>query len=228
MQVGTLDEIHRYPVKSMLGETLAEARVGELGIPGDRAWAIRDEQRGGIQGGKKLPGLMGCAARYLEPPGSGPAPAPEISLPDGARFLASDPDAAQRIGAAIGRELTLWPIVPAENLEHYRRSAPDHPDLQQELRAIFGREPGEPLPDIGRLPPEILVNASPPGTYFDAFPLLLLSARPPTGTSTCYVSVATCCSTLPTAPPIPSRTGSAARCASARPDSRSRSGVRAA
>ena len=177
MQVGTLDEIHRYPVKSMLGETLAEARVGELGIPGDRAWAIRDEQRGGIQGGKKLPGLMGCAARYLEPPGSGPAPAPEISLPDGARFLASDPDAAQRIGAAIGRELTLWPIVPAENLEHYRRSAPDHPDLQQELRAIFGREPGEPLPDIGRLPPEILVNASPPGTYFDAFPLLLLSRQ---------------------------------------------------
>jgi uncharacterized protein YcbX len=177
VQLGTLSAIHRYPVKSMLGETLASARLGEQGIPGDRAWALRDELRGGIQGGKKLPGLMGCAARYLAPPDEGPAPAPEISLPDGTRFLASDPDAARRIGETIGREVTLWPIVPAENAEHYRRPAPDHPDLVEELRAIFGREPGEPLPDIGKFPPEILANQTPPGTYFDAFPLLLLSRQ---------------------------------------------------
>jgi len=177
MHVGTLVEIHRYPVKSMLGERLETTRLGEKGIPGDRAWAIRDEVRGGIQGGKKIPGLMSCAARYLEPPDSGAAPAPEITLPGGDSFRASEPDAARRIGESVGREVTLWPIAPEGELDHYRRSAPDNPDFEQELRAIFGREPDEPLPDLGRFPPELFQYESPPGTYFDAFPLVLLSEQ---------------------------------------------------
>ncbi len=177
MQLGTIAEIYRYPVKSMLGESLEVVMLGETGIPGDRAWAIRDEVRGGIQGGKKIAGLMSCAARYVEWPGSGAAPAPEIELPNGDRFRANEPDAAKRIGEAVGRELTLWPILPAEALDHYRRGVPDNPDLMQELRAIFGREPGEPLPDIGRFPPELIEYGSPLGTYFDAFPLMLLSEQ---------------------------------------------------
>ena len=44
-----------------------------------------------------------------------------------------------------------------------------------ELRAIFGREPNEPLPNLGVFPPELIQYESPPGTYFDAFPLLLLT-----------------------------------------------------
>jgi uncharacterized protein YcbX len=47
--------------------------------------------------------------------------------------------------------------------------------MLQELRAIFGREPQEPLPNLLSFPPEILQYESPPGTYFDAFPLLLLT-----------------------------------------------------
>ena len=41
----TITEIHRYPVKSMLGETPSEVTVSERGIHGDRAWATRDEVR---------------------------------------------------------------------------------------------------------------------------------------------------------------------------------------
>ena len=177
MSAGTVSEIWRYPVKSMLGESLDQATLGEKGIPGDRAWAIRDELRGGIQGAKKIPELMSCAARFTEQPGSGPAPAPEIELPNGDVFRASDPDAGKRIGEAVGREVTLWPIQPAENLDHYKRGAPDHPDMLEELRAIFAREPGEPLPDMGAFPPELLQYESPPGSYFDAFPLVLLSEQ---------------------------------------------------
>ena len=102
-------------------------------------------------------------------------PPPEIALPGGGSFRASDADAAKRVSEAIGHEITLWPPVSAETLDHYKRGAPDHPDIETELRQIFGREPGEPLPDIGRFPPEILQFSSPPGTYFDAFPLLLLT-----------------------------------------------------
>ena len=42
----TLEEICRYPVKSMLGESLAETLLGEQGIPGDRSWATRDPSGG--------------------------------------------------------------------------------------------------------------------------------------------------------------------------------------
>jgi hypothetical protein len=118
---------------------------------------------------------MRLRARYLEEPAAGSVPAPEITLPDGERLRASDAGAAKRVSGALAHEVTLWPLVPPEQLDHYRRGAPTHADLEQELRAIFGRTPDEPLPDLSIFPPEILQYESAPGTYFDAFPLLLLT-----------------------------------------------------
>ena len=118
---------------------------------------------------------MDLSARYLEEPGEGAAPAAEITAKGVAPFLTSDPDAARLLTKAIGHEVTIWPLLPADQLEHYKRGAPDDPDFMAELRATFARTPDEPLPDLGAFPPEILQYESPPGTYFDAFPLLLLS-----------------------------------------------------
>jgi len=176
MQLGRVREIWRHPVKSMQGERIASSPVGALGLPGDRAFAVRDEVRGGIRGAKKIPGLMRFRARYLEEPKPGvPAPAPEITLPDGATLRADAPDAAARVSAALEHAVTLWPLRPASDREHYRRGAPDHADMVSELRAIFGREPDEPLPNLGVFPPDVLEFESPPGTYFDAFPLLVVT-----------------------------------------------------
>ncbi len=136
---------------------------------------MRDEERGGIRGAKKIPSLMRLRARYLEEPSAGRAPAPEITLPDGARLRASDADAAGRVSGALAHKVTLWPLVPAEQLDHYRRGAPTHESMEQELRTVFGRLPDEPLPDLSVFPPEIFEFESTPGTYFDAFPLLLLT-----------------------------------------------------
>jgi uncharacterized protein YcbX len=172
---GRIAQIWRYPVKSMGGERLAEASVGAKGLPGDRAWAVRDEVRGGIRGAKKIPALMSCSARYTSAPSEGRVPAPEIGLPGGETLLADAPDAAERVSAAVGTRVTLWPLQPASDLAHYKRGAPDHADVVTELRAIFGREPDEPLPDLSVFPPDLFAYESPPGTYFDAFPLLLLS-----------------------------------------------------
>ena len=62
----TIMEIHRYPVKSMLGETPSTVVIKEYGIEGDRVWATRDEVRGGIRGAKKIPQLMMCSARSID------------------------------------------------------------------------------------------------------------------------------------------------------------------
>ncbi len=178
MNAGTIASIHRYPVKSMQGETLDEVFVGANGVTGDRAWAVRNEKRGGIQGAKQIAGLMRCRARFLEEPTPGAtAPIPEITLSDGACFRADDETAAARLSASVETEVTLWPLLPPEMSDHYRRLPPEDPDqdMTEALREIFGREPDEPIPDLEKFPPDLFQYETPPGTYFDAFPLTLMS-----------------------------------------------------
>ena len=175
MEVGQIKEIRRYPVKSMGGELLDEIELAKRGLPGDRVWAVRDEVRGGIRGAKKIPALMELQARYPSPPsvdGSSPA---EITLPDGSTVGTGDTDVNDRVTKAIDYSVTLWPLLPADALDHYRRGAPAHKDMEKEMREIFGRTPDEPIPDLSVFPPELMEFESPPGTYFDAFPLLLLT-----------------------------------------------------
>jgi uncharacterized protein YcbX len=171
---GRVAEIWRYPVKSMGGERLQAVPVTAQGLPGDRAWAVRDEVRGGIRGAKKIPGLMRCKARYPRPP-TQTSDLAEITLPDGSRLTTHDHDASRRISDAVGQPVTLWPLQPRDQVEHYRRGAPTHTDVSTELRALFGLLPDEPLPDLSVFPREVLVFETPPGTYFDAFPLLLMT-----------------------------------------------------
>ncbi|MFP6563900.1 MAG: MOSC domain-containing protein [Myxococcota bacterium] len=172
-----VESIVRYPVKSMQGEPCESVWLGAAGIPGDRAWALRDEVRGGLRGAKKIPALMQLAARYLEEPREGAVPPPEISLPGGEAFLADDASASGRVSEAVGHAVSLWPLLPAEAQDHYRRGAPDDPDFEVEMRALFGRTADEPLPDFTKFPTELFEFESIPGTYFDAFPLLLLTRR---------------------------------------------------
>lgn len=166
----TITEIHRYPVKSMLGETPSEVTVSERGIQGDRAWATRDEVRGGIRGAKKLPQLMLFGARSVDGNTS------EITAPDGSTCLTSSDEMNHWLSEKLDHSVTLWPLLPPDNLEHYRRGAPDSEDFEQELREIFGRTPDEPLPDLSAFA-EVIEFESPPGTYFDAFPIMLMTQQ---------------------------------------------------
>jgi uncharacterized protein YcbX len=175
MKIGTVREIWRYPVKSMAGEKLDGCSVGPLGVVGDRGWALRDEKAGEIRGAKKLPALMRCAARYVEEPSPARVAAAEIALPGGDRVRSDEPAASAQLSSLLGREVTLCPLEPPDNLAHYRRALPDNPDMLAELREIFGRLEDEPLPDLSVFPPEIMEFTSPLGTYFDAFPLHLLT-----------------------------------------------------
>ena len=175
MRLGRVIEIWRYPVKSMGGEHLQGCTLGKHGIPGDRGWALRDEAAGEIRGAKKLPALLLLGARYLEEPAADRIPPAEITLPGGGRVRTDAPEAAARLTELLGRRVTLWPLRPPDDRAHYRRGLPDNPDFETELRGIFGRLPDEPLPDLSVFPPELFEYTSPPGTYFDALPLHLLT-----------------------------------------------------
>ena len=197
MQIGTVKQIWRYAVKSMAGEELESCSVGTLGIPADRGWAIRDETTGETTNGKNIPLLMQCDARYVEPPSDGSIPHVVMRFPNGVELTSDLPDVNARLSELIGREVSLWPRVPASNVEHYRRKSKmarafarlaryrafraaipaltSFGKANAELREAFSREPDEPIPDLSTLPPEIFEFTSPLGTYFDAFPIHVLT-----------------------------------------------------
>jgi uncharacterized protein YcbX len=197
MQIGTVKQIRRYAVKSMGGERLEACTVGTLGIPGDRGWAIRDETTGEITNGKNLPLLMQCEARYREPPSSGVIPHVAMRFPDGIEMSSEQSDVNSRLTALLGKPVSLWPLQPASDAEHYRRKSKtarvfgrlarfrafraalpaltSFGQANAELRDAFSREPNEPIPDLSTLPAEIIEFTSPRGTYFDAFPIHVLT-----------------------------------------------------
>lgn len=173
-----IKEIWRYPVKSMQGEQLDETVLTRGGVPLDRGWALRDEKTQTIVGAKKIGALLNFSARYLEGTNAGTGPHVEITGPDGTKLRSDDKDIHAHLSDALGQAVTLWPLQPADNKDHYRTKTKPADPLA-ELRAVFALEPDEPLPDFSIFPPDLLTEliefASPVGTYFDAFPLDMLT-----------------------------------------------------
>ncbi len=172
-----LTRIYRYPIKSMGGHTMDRVNLTERGVPGDRCWTLKDEVHGGIKGGKRYPELMGMSARLLSDPGpENVSPQAEITLVDGTRLMTHDVDANDRLSAAVGAPVSLWPLLPKDQLEHYQRTPPPPgTDMETTLREVFARTPDEPLPDLSVFPDVLIAYESPPGTYFDAYPLLIMT-----------------------------------------------------
>lgn len=197
MVVGEVREIWRYPVKSVGGERLDSCTVGSLGIPGDRGWALRDEAVGEIRGAKYLPKLMQYVSRYREQPTEGKVTHVDITLPDGTGIGSDEQDVNSRLSQLLGRDVLLCSLRPASDKAHYRRAQPGvsilsrlsrfrplRPHLgrliglaglEAPFREMFSRKPDEPLPDFSTIPSKLFEFTSPPGTYFDAFPIHLLT-----------------------------------------------------
>ena len=177
MQVGRVAEIWRYPVKSMGGERLTSSLLDQNGIAGDRGWAVRDREADETRSARQIPRLLQCAARYAEEPApQRRSPRVELTLPDGAAVAGDADNAAELLSAALEREVALTPLHPADDLAHYRR-APGDPNVDPiaALREVFGLREDDPLPDLTGLPEALREFSTPPGTYFDCFPLHVLS-----------------------------------------------------
>src|ERR671922_2542616 len=105
-QVGMVQELFRYPVKSMLGERLSAVDIGAHGVIGDRAYALR-EANGRVVTAKKWANMFEFCARYDAPPTPGALAPLRITLPDGRTIQAQDPDASGVLSVVLGRPVVL-------------------------------------------------------------------------------------------------------------------------
>ncbi|GAB2935597.1 MOSC domain-containing protein [Rhodococcus aerolatus] len=167
--------IHRYPVKSVLGEDLTDCVVTERGLVGDRGWALVDADDGVVASAKnprKWAALLGVSARYLAEPRSGEVPPPvELTLPDGSVLRSDDAGVDAALEAVTGRPVRLTSVPPEGS--SFEEVWPDVAGLAPQ-RFIDGTrsstEPtGESVSTIA------LGSMAPAGTFFDLAVLHVLT-----------------------------------------------------
>ncbi len=172
--VGTIRALWRFPVKSMLGEELEAVDLGEGGVVGDRAYAIVDRETGKVASAKhpKLwPDLLKCRAAFVEPPRPGDeVPPARIELADGESVRSDAADVDDVLSRFFGRDVEL--ASAAQNGYTIDQYHPDeenydpggHRDevVEAQLGAAYFNERGLP-------------SAVPEGSFFDLFPLSVLT-----------------------------------------------------
>ena len=105
--VGSVAELWRYPVKSMLGGTVSQLLITDRGSFGDRAWALRDPINGRIASAKRFPQLLEFRATYEVEPSMTTSGRVRIEAPDGQSVYADEPAASEMISSLLGRRLLL-------------------------------------------------------------------------------------------------------------------------
>ena len=158
-----IEALYRYPVKSMLGEEIDGAQVGEQGLLGDRAYALVDEETGKVASAKhprRWSALFACRAEYLAEPqaGAGPAPA-RMTLPDGESVDTDDPRVHEVLSRTFGHPVRL------EN------RPPDGAVYESYTPPLVGIS--DPESDTVHDSPVGIVA---PGTFFDAAPLHVVTS----------------------------------------------------
>jgi uncharacterized protein len=95
--------LRRYPVKSMLGETVDSLAIDEGGANGDRRLALVDTETGRIATAKH-PRLWRSLLRFRA---SGDPGRVRIKLPDGRSVAAEDADIDELLSGLLGRQVRL-------------------------------------------------------------------------------------------------------------------------
>lgn len=147
-QIGVIAAIHRYPVKSMMGEELNATRIGTKGLYGDRVFSVADPATGKVASAKnpsRWPALFSYRAAFTGPLDNGSLPPAQITFPDGSTILTEDGQIETKLSTSLGKPVRfLAGTVASGTLEEY-------------------------WPDIDGLARRDVVTdeAMPPGTFFD-------------------------------------------------------------
>jgi uncharacterized protein YcbX len=160
IEIGLIEALFRYPVKSMRGEQLTSANMGWSGIDGDRRIAIR---RLNVSGGfpwlsaSKLPELVTFTPLRIEngaiESGSGDTLPTHVRTPEGAVLaLFAEPfaaDIARRYGGPVETMQLLNGIFDDASISLIAAST------VKEICALAGT-----APDVRRFRPNILVRTA--------------------------------------------------------------------
>jgi uncharacterized protein len=115
-RIGTLASLRRYPVKGMVGEDVAAARVTFAGIVGDRVYAFVDELNLSSfpwMTARQAHDWLLLRPRFLDPPliaeeiPAAERYAAEVLTPEGERFAVGDANFTQFLERRYGRSLRL-------------------------------------------------------------------------------------------------------------------------
>lgn len=137
-----VESLRRYPVKSMLGETVNSLFVDERGADGDRRLALVDAATGHVASAKQARlwrGLLKCTAH-------GGAGGVSIGLPDGTNVTADDPGVDELLSRLLGRPVRLISQRPDG-------ATVERPDPEKVLDLGVDAEVGGRILEIGQATP---------------------------------------------------------------------------
>lgn len=154
--VGTVKEIRRFPVKSILGESLSSISIDKRGLFGDRLWAIKN-MSGKFGSGKttrrfqQMDGLFNYKARYE-------GTALVLTMPDGTDYRSDDAGVNEALTKLLGFQVTL---AREESISHFDEG-PISIITTSSLRRL-SQELGEPV-DPRRFRANFLIDTESTGS----------------------------------------------------------------
>jgi uncharacterized protein len=153
IEIGHVEVIFRYPVKSMGGERLEVAKLGWHGLDGDRRLAFRRiDNRSGMPWltASKLPDLLLFAPHRLQDGAPGDLPT-HIRMPDGEEMPVFGEDLATEIGRRYGAPVQMM------QLDHGIFDEASISVIASDTVREIGRLAGRDL-DVRRFRPNVVVR----------------------------------------------------------------------
>jgi uncharacterized protein YcbX len=160
VEIGYVEAIFRYPVKSMAGERLEAANLGWHGLDGDRRLAFRRmDERGGFPWltAGKLPDLVRFAPYRREDGAQGDSPT-HVRTPDGEEM----PVLGEKLAAEVGR--LYGAPVQMMQLNHGIFDDASISVIAVDTVHEIGRLAGLP-PDVRRFRPNVVVRLLRPAPF---------------------------------------------------------------
>ena len=164
MTTGRVTTLWRYPVKSMLGEQLEGAEIGEHGVTGDRSFALIDVETGKVVSAKRhdLWGGLFSFRASLDRPGVA-----SNTFPDGTTRSTEDADISDALSAVLGRPVRLSMTAPPDaKIEEIW----DESKGPRMYGPRVGTHDGDPVIDV-------MASFAAPGDFFDFSAIHLLTTN---------------------------------------------------
>lgn len=107
VSAGTVDQLYRYPVKSMQGLAVEYVELGLSGIDGDRSRALIDVDSGRLMSAKRWSKLLLAVADDIG-----------VTLPDGTRRPYESGDMSRVLSTWLERDVALNQVTPDVDLSY--------------------------------------------------------------------------------------------------------------